>query len=631
MSLLSIGNSALQAAYIALRTNSHNVGNALTPGYKRQEAIFGSQGGQFLAGQYVGNGTQIDDVRRIYNEFLTGQAHSATATANQTSAYYEQVSGLSKLFVSDETSVGGSIDSLFKTVQGLAQRPGDGASRQSMLAAAKLMTGRFNELAGQASDMRNGADKQLTQELENVNRLSAQIADLNDRIALARGVGRSPNDLLDQRDQAIRDLNASTRVSVAEQDDGSVNVFLANGQPLVTGNRAESLGVVRDSQDPTRLNVGVKTGGEIIALPASTFAGGRVAGLLQFSTQDVPNAENDLGRIAITMAMKFNEQHRLGLTPTGEPGQDFFNLPAGKAFGQSGNSAGSSIAMSFVDASKLMASDYEVAAIDDGAGGVAYQVTRLSDGKTFDPVAGPTLSVDGLEIQVAGAVGDRFTVQPYREAAANISVALKRPDQIAAAGAFEAKLPNNNTGSLTVGEISPTGRLDPAQLGVSYELKFDGAGGYTLTGDDGSTVNGTYTPGAPIEVAFPGGKLTLGGTPAAGDVVNFGKNRSTDGDGRNAIALGQLADFGIDSGGKLGTMYSSVVARIGSDAAGAKVFAEAGLMVLKDAIGAESAVSGVNLDDEAIKLMTYQQQYAAAAKVVAAGQALFDTVLSIGR
>ncbi|MEG1968557.1 MAG: flagellar hook-associated protein FlgK [Burkholderiaceae bacterium] len=633
MSLLSIGNSALQAAYVALRTSSHNVGNALVPGYKRQEAIFGSLGGQFLGGQYVGNGTEIVDVRRVYNEFLTGQAHSATATANQTAAYYNQIASVSKLFTNSESSVGGSIDDLFKSVQSLSQRPGDGASRQSLLSSANLMTGRFNELAGQVTSMGVGADKQLGQELDNVNRLAAQVADLNDRIALARGAGRSPNDLLDQRDQAVRELNGSVRVQVAEQDDGSINVFLANGQPLVTGKRSESLAVTRDPQDPGRLAVGVKIGGEVIALPASTIAGGTVAGILQFSTQDVPQAKNDLGRLAIAMAMKFNEQNKLGLTVSGQPGGDFFTLPAAHAFGHGGNSAGSAVAVSFADASQLVASDYEIAAVDDGMGGVAYEVTRLSDGKVFDPMAGPKLTVDGLEIDVAGAVGDRFTVQPYRDAATNISVAIKRPDEIAAAGPFEAKLPNDNQGSLTVGSIAPGAAYSPAALDASYQLSFTSATDYTLTRTlpDGttSTSTGTYTAGSPIK--FPGGELTLAGTPAVGDVVNFGKNQSTAGDGRNAIAMGQLADFGIGDSGKLGTLYSSIVARIGSDTAGAKMFAEAGLMVMKDAIGAEASVSGVNLDEEAAKLMLYQQQYSAAAKVVATGQALFDTVLSIGR
>lgn len=635
MSLLSIGNSALQSAYVALRTTGHNIGNVATPGYKRQEAIFGTLGGQFLGGQYVGQGSQIVDVRRVYNDFLTSQVHAANATANHSSVYYQNVARLSQYFSSGETSVGASVDETFKTLQSLAQRPGDSASRQAMLAAAKQMAGRFNELATQVADMRNGAEKQLGQEVEKVNRLTVQIADLNDRIALARGAGRSPNDLLDQRDQAIRELNASVRVSVAEQDDGSVNVFLANGQSLVTGNRAEQLGVVRDSRDPAQVAVGIKSGGETIALPEASLNGGTIAGLLEVSRTDLPAAQNDLGRLAVTLAMKFNEQHRLGLTPKGEPGGDFFTLPAGKAFAQAGSSTGAAISMQFADASALVASDYEILAVDDGAGGVAYQVTRLSDGKTFDPMAGPQLSIDGLEIQVKGAVGDRFTVQPYRDAAANINVALKRAEDIAAAGAFEASLPNQNKGSLAIGSIAPTGPLDPAQLALKHEVSFDGAGGYTLvsTAPDGKTTTskGTYTPGAPIEIDFPGGRLTLGGTPAAGDVVNFGKNQSTAGDGRNAVALGQLADFAIGDGGKLGTMYSSIVARIGSDAAGAKVFAEAGLAVLKDAVSAEASVSGVNLDEEAGKLIAYQQQYSAAAKVIATGQALFDTVLGIGR
>src|SRR5439155_3318437 len=93
------------------------------------------------------------------------------------------------------------------------------------------------------------------------NSLTTRIADLNQRIANAKGTGHDPNDLLDQRDTAIADLSKLAQVTTIGAADGSVGVFLGGGQKLVLGGESTPLVAVADQYDPTKVQIGITEGG----------------------------------------------------------------------------------------------------------------------------------------------------------------------------------------------------------------------------------------------------------------------------------------------------------------------------------------------------------------------------------
>ncbi|GAB4475921.1 MAG: flagellar hook-associated protein FlgK [Burkholderiaceae bacterium] len=635
--IFSIGTSALNAAYVALRTAGNNVANANTPGYSRQITVLTPQVGTFLGGNYVGQGVAVTDVRRVYNDFLAQQAHQAQAAASQSDTRYVQLAQVSNLFADPTTGVGATIDQFFRAVQDLTQRPADGATRQALLSAANLMAARFNDVGDRLQAFRNGVDRQLRLEIDTVNRTALEIADLNDKIALARGAGRAPNDLLDRRDMAIRRLNESVRVSMVEQDDGAVNLFLANGQPLVVGNRASALGMAPDPVDPGNVLVGIRAGAGVIALDADRVGGGKIAGLLQFRATDLPQLENELGRLAVALSAEFNEQHRLGDDRNGQPGGDFFAPLSANAFaaGTNGNPA-TSIAVTFADATQLVASDYRI----DYTGGT-YWLTRLADGVRVDAstlasfTAGGgnvAFTYDGLRFALAGAPpanGDVFVAQPLRGAARSFAVALTQTVQIAAAAPVQAQVPATNLGSVVVDDLSVVGPTRNPALANATTITFTGPNTYAIS-DGVTTLTGqTYTPGVPI--VFNGWSLALRGTPQANDQVTVGANVGGIGDNRNAIKLAKLADLALADGSPLAGAFAAVVARIGAATQSADVYNAAQQSMLQDAVNAESSVAGVNLDEEAARLMQFQQQYQAAAKVLATARVIFEEILGIAR
>ena len=625
--IFSIGTSALNAAYTALRTAGNNVANASTPGYSRQTVVLSAQVGAMIGGNYLGQGVAVADVRRAYDTFLNRAANSAQAAASASDARASQLAQVDNLFADAETGLGSAIDSFFQQVQSLSQQPSDPAARQALLSAANQLVARFADTGSRLQEFRNNTDSQIRLQVDAVNRYASQIATLNDQIALARGSGHEPNDLLDQRDAAIRSLNESVRVTSVAQSDGSVNLFLGTGQSLVVGGRAMKLATQVDPSDPQALQIGIQDNGALSVIAPELIGGGTIGGLLQFRLEDLPAVENELGRLAVTMSDQFNIQHRLGNDRNGNPGGDFFKALQPVAFPATTNgNAATAISASFVDTTQLQASDYRV----DYAGG-QYTLTRLSDNASWTS-ATPSFNQDGLAITLSStppANGDTFMVQAVRGAARSLTMAVTQTNQIAAASPVRASMPSSNTGSLGIDTLDVVGPTRNAALSNATTITFTGANTYDIS-DGVTTLTGqTYTSGQPI--LFNGWQLSVHGAPATGDKINIAANVGGIGDNRNALALAALQTRGVIGGGQLGSAFAAVVARVGAETQNAQSYGKAQDAILQDALNAESSVSGVNLDEEASRLIQFQQQYQAAAKVIATARAIFDEVLGILR
>jgi flagellar hook-associated protein 1 FlgK len=630
--IFSIGTSGLTAAYTALQTTGNNIANANTPGYSRQIVDLAAQVGTSLSGNYIGQGVAVVGIKRAYNELLTRQVDSAQASASQTDTRATLLNQINNLFSSTTGGLGAQVNQFFAQAQTLTQQPSSLAVRQSMLSSAQQMAAGFNDAYGQLQQMQQSANQQIGQEISTVNSTSAQIARLNDQIALATAAGGSPNDLLDARDQAIKTLNQSIGVTTLKQSDGSINVFLANGQPLVVGDQVTQMATGSDPSNPQNILVGTKAANTIIPLAASSSTGGNIGALMQFSLQDVPVAENQIGRLAAVISSQFNQQSKLGQDLSGAAGVNFFSslsptVIASPTNATSGGAPAETVTATFSDTTQLKASDYRLQ-VSNGQ----YVLTRLSDGQqtTLSSLPGTPATLDGITISVSGTRtnGDTFMIEPVRAAAGNLAVAIGQPQQIAAASPVQASIPSANIGTLSVSSLSVTGPTRNANLTDAVTVAFSSPTSYTITDSvSGATASGTYTPGQPI--AFNGWSLTLLGAPKAGDSVNVAANVGGTGDNTNALALAQLQNANLIDGTSLGAGYAAVVSQVGTMTANAQADQQNQQSILHDAVNAQSSMAGVNLDEEASKLLQYQQQYQAAAKVIAIASTLFNQILSI--
>ncbi len=641
MNVFSISVSGLNAAQAGMLTTSHNISNVSTPGYSRQEIVQSANIPQFTGSGYFGQGTQVATVKRIYDQFLGSQVLSAEAGAAEMNSYQAQISQISNLLADSSAGLIPALSGFFKGVQDVAANPASIAGRQSMLSAAQALVAQFQALDQQFSQMRDGTNQQISAQITQINTYSSQLADINQRILLAQANGSTqlPNDLLDQRDQMVKELNKLVRVSTLNQGDGSVSIFIGNGQPLVVGTQAYQMKAVPASDDPQRTTVAMLgAGGTALTLPESQITGGSLGGLLNFRSQSLDAAQNAVGRIALTLAQNFNDQHKLGQDLTGALGTNLFNV-SGPTVLASRLNTGTGVVTASIFTTKvdqLTSSDYRLT-----YNGVAnYTLTRLSDNSVLVNGAALPASVDGFAITVGGApaVGDSFLIQPTRTGAKNISVAFSDGRQIAAAAPIRTAqaLANTGTATISAGTVNPL----PLNASLQHKVTLTFTSATTFDVRDATTAatlatGAAYTAGA--DITYNGWTAQITGTPASGDVFTVDTNANGVADNRNVALLGALqtsstmqATATSAASASYGAAYSQIVSAVGSKDNEVQAIGAAQQGLADNATKALQSLAGVNLDEEAANLMRYQQAYQASAKVLATASKLFDAIIALG-
>ncbi len=462
-SILSIGQSALAAAQVGISVTGHNIANAATPGYSRQEVIQSAALAQDFGFGYIGQGTIVSNIRRVYSDLLAQQLNTAQSSSSATSTYATNMSQIDNMLADPTTGLAPSIQKFFSSIQALSSNPGDAATRQAVLSSANSLVGRFQSLGDQLNEIREGFNQELTTSTQLVTTYASKIAQLNDVISKAVGANKDnlPNDLLDQRDHLVAEMSKLVKTTVNPQDDGSYNLFIGNGLPLVVGNKSFGLTTVRSTKDTGRVEVAYVSN-MVKPLADNMLAGGTIGGLLQFRAGALDSIQNQLGQIATVLTQTFNTQHSAGYDTHGNIGTNFFNVPTPDIYGDSTNSVGASLNVNITNTSALTSSDYQLK-----YDGTNYIVTRLSDNSSQSFASLPQ-TLDGLTFNGTMAAGDSFLIEPTRNAAAKLSVALSDINKIAAADATGGN--GNNRNALLLAGLQSQGTLNNGS--ATYENAF---------------------------------------------------------------------------------------------------------------------------------------------------------------
>lgn len=645
-SLLNLGSRAMFANYAALQTIGHNIANASTAGYSRQQVALATSGGQFTGAGFFGQGVDVRTVTRSHDTFLQREAAVSRAEAARDTVRLEQLRRLENVFPAGEAGLGYAAGQLFNAFVDVANRPQDSAAREVVLARAEEVATRFSAAHEQIDDLQAGVLADVRASVATVNTLAQRVAQLNSQIAASRGNGQTPNDLLDQRDQLVRDISEHVQITTIEADDGSLGIFIGGGQRLVLGGSALALKGQPDSFDPQRVRIAIGEQGGDRLLPPDALSGGRIGGLIDFQDQDLAEARALLGQLASAVAEAVNRQQSFGLDLRNPPGAGVpifaTGAPAGlPANTNARNGAGQfigTVSLAIADAAQLQASDYELTPDPATAGN--YVVRRLSDGLVRSVANGATL--DGFTITVgtpAPAASDRFLLQPASRAAGGMRRALDHGAGVAAASPITATTAVANTGTASIASLNVVSTaLNPA---LTANLNFtNNAGAYSWELRDASNTlvssgTGTWTAGSPI--ALNGFELRLAGVPQTGDTLRVAPTPYPDGNNGNALSLLALRDLdivgrvGSTPGTTAASAYAQAMADIGVRVQSAKTSESISTAVATNAESARAGESGVNLDEEAARLLQFQQGYQAAAKILQSAQTIFDTLLSLGR
>ncbi|AQV96551.1 flagellar hook-associated protein FlgK [Cupriavidus necator] len=631
MSLFSIGLSGLNTAQNALTTTSHNFANSATEGYSRQNSIVASAGGQYTSQGFFGYGSNTTTVIRVYDEFLTGQLRGATSASSALSTYSDQISQIDNLLADQKGGLAPLMQKFFASVQAVADTPADPAARQGMLSAGQALVGQVRSASNYFKQLQSGVNEQVGTAVTQVNAYTKQIANLNQEITKLKAAsgGQPPNDLLDQRDQAVAELTKLVGAKVVVQDGGIYNVFVGNGQPLVMGSSSYDLKAVPSAADPDRTAVAYTlANGSVFESEAGGIAGGSLGGLLQFRSETLDAAQSAIGRLSLVIGQTFNDQHKLGVDLNGAIGTDMFKLGTAITLPNANNTGGAQVQASITNTSALTTSDYTLQ-----FDGTNYTVTRLSDKQVTTSATMP-VTVDGFTVQLTGAMNanDSFVIQPTRNAATGFDMAITDPAKVAAASPARADAAAANTGSGTAslsnvapGFSLPAGKITAKYNGAGYD--FTDSTGAALVPAPAGVPNGGNT-----DYTINGLTFSFGGTPSTGDSFTLSSNAGAVSNNGNALALAKLQTAKTIGGvSSYSDAYAQLVNDVGTRAKSIKIASTSQDSITTQIKTAQQSVSGVNMDEETVSMLKFQQLYQANARVIQTATTLFDTIIGIGR
>ena len=458
--MLSIGISGLQASQRNLATTGHNISNVNTDGFSRQSVEQATRSPTSSGNGFIGSGVDVVSIQRVFDQFLSDQVTARTSSFNQLDTLQQLASGIDGLLANPDAGLNPVLQKFFNAVQDVSNNPTSIPARQVVISEAQTLVDRFSSLDNRLEDLRSSVNGQLDAVTTEINTIASSIAGLNDSITQESGKagGQPPNDLLDKRDVLINRLAELVGVNTVNGNDGSVNVFIGNGQSLVLGNTATSIGTMRNIFDKSQLDVSLRSGTTEYSI-SSQITGGKLGGLLAFRDEVINPAQDSMGRIAIGLAATFNTQHQLGDDINGNPGGLFFNdivASSPQVLSSSNNNpASGTVGVSISDTNLMKASEYRL-----NYDGATFSLQRLSDNTIVDSgfAIGDfprTVAGDGITLTLSGsaAAGDSFLIRPVRNGGSDISVAIGSAAEFAAAASGNALGDNSNALALVAMQL----------------------------------------------------------------------------------------------------------------------------------------------------------------------------------
>ena len=531
---LSNGVSGLLAAQRAIATSSHNVANANTPGFSRQQVINATRNPDNSGGVTIGTGVSTESVQRIQSEFAESRLRGSATELNRVDTINGLNERLDNLFADASGGLNAAQTNFYNAIADVTVDPSSPAARQGVLAATDEISRRFRFFDSQLNGLQQELNQKVQASVSQINQLATSIAAVNKTIARA-SQGSTPNDLLDKRDQLLAQLAEQTSISTTQIGRFGLNVSIGNGIALVADNAAATLTTTPSEDSVGALAVALDSGRGAIDIN-DQLSGGVLGGINDFRREILSPTRNEVGLLASTLTLNVNAQHQLGFDAEGLAGTELFTLgavPVSPAINNSGSASGSA---AITDPSQLRASDYRMS-----FDGNEYTLTRLSD--NLQITGGNNLIMDGVAFTVTGTANtsDAFIFHPTSGSAGTIATALASTDRLALAESAAAGIGDAGN-ARALSEIQASKFLDDGKATFAQQL---------------------------------GGLVTTIGGAAEASSLQLDSMR-------------QVWQFEQDR---------------------------------------HDNASGVNLDEEAVNLVKYQQAYEASAQVITVASRLFDTLI----
>jgi flagellar hook-associated protein 1 FlgK len=241
-SALSVGQTALSAAQTALEVVGNNIANANTPNYSRQEVSL-IPAPSVHAGLNIGTGVKVQAITRIYDAAVEARLRSAMSDSQSQQTQSQALGQIESLFGdTSATDLSSTLTNFFNSFSALATDPSaDSTARETVVQAAQQVVSQIQNLRSGLNQQRVAIDGDIQSNMQEVNRLSTAVANLNQQIMTTeQGQTGSAPGLEDERDGDLQALAKLINIRTVTQNNGSVNVIVGN-QMLVDGTQSRQL------------------------------------------------------------------------------------------------------------------------------------------------------------------------------------------------------------------------------------------------------------------------------------------------------------------------------------------------------------------------------------------------------
>jgi len=307
---LNIGLKALLASQTALENIGHNVSNANTPGYSRQNVSLASAPAVMVRGLAIGNGVNASNIQRTADLLLHRRLVTQESALTGLDTRLGGMAQVEALFGEPgDQGLNSLMQSFYTSLSSLSASPDDLVRRTGAIQSSQTLSGRFNELSTTLIETRRDTASQIKGQVEKVNTLAEQIAGYNRQIAGFESGNMTANDLRDKRDEAVKSLGKLINITFNEGADGNVTVQ-TNGALLVGQTKAYAMSVQVDTEGAATLRV---QGSTNPIQPKS----GTIGGLLQISGQFVPELLQRIDLMAHEFIREANRAHSTGVPMSG--------------------------------------------------------------------------------------------------------------------------------------------------------------------------------------------------------------------------------------------------------------------------------------------------------------------------
>lgn len=648
MSILSVAYSGLSAFQRAMDVTGNNIANSASRSYSRQSIYFTPSASSRYGNSYVGTGVSVNSIYRNTDQFANLQVRNTLSVKSQYDSFYQQSLQIDKLLSQDGISISGSLQSFFDSLGQLNNAPDSISTRGVALKQSQLLVNQFNFMQSRLDEYQNTSTAQISEAVNQINQITTNISTLNQQLM---STSNAP-ELLDNRDELLKQLASYVDISVIDQGDGTINVALSGGDTLVAGTTQRALSIRTDQTNTSGTKVYLGNGlGEIDI--TTKLNGGMMGGLLDYEHNILGQASQMIGQMAIGLAQKFNAQHQLGMDMNNQIGTDYFTdynsvaKQLSRSISSSSNTGTGVISVDLTDMAQTQLSDYDLIVSDTGTNEV--RLLRKSDGTsttlnwTSSPPAPPAgqIVIDGMTLTVDDTSNlvnnDHFTLVPLRGAARDLGLEITDYREMALASPVrtQASMANTGTGQIVLGPV-----INTSAVSKEFRIDFISETQYNLVNVTDSTSTGplAFTPGSENTIQIPDAlnpsySIVLSGLPKTGDSFTSEYNAGGTGDNRNGLALAGIQQEKFFSGGSesLFDRYSNLLSQVGSQTNQAKIRADSADVLNKQAIDFQGSKSGVNLDEEGANLLRFKQAYEAAGKLMEISSQMMNLLFEIMR